>query len=150
MKTRFDRPTDTTITYEREFSAAPEKVWEAYTRPELLRTWLGYGEFVTCEMDIRPGGSFRWVWQLPEFTMGIHGEVLEVEAPRLLVTTEHMTDTDYPPTTNTVELEPLDGGGTLMRTRIEYASVEARDGAWESGMASGVEDSFTTLDGRLD
>lgn len=146
MKTTFSLPTDTTIVYERRFAAAPERLWEAYTDPELVRQWLGYGEFVTCEMDMRPGGSFRWVWQLPDFVLGIHGDVLEVEAPHRLVTTEQMTDMDYPPTRNTIEFSS-DGDGTLMRGTIEYASQEARDAAYASGMADGMDDSFTKLEG---
>lgn len=145
MKTRFTLPTDTTIAFERRFAASPERMWEAYTNPDIVRRWLGYGEFVTCEMDMRPGGSFRWVWQLPDYVLGIHGEVLEADPPHRLVTTEHMTDTDYPPTRNTVEFVS-DGDGTLMRGTSEYASTEARDAAYASGMADGMDDSFTKLD----
>lgn len=145
MKTTFNRPTDTTITYERRFSASPDRIWAAYTRPEQVTRWLGYGEFITCEMDMRTGGSYRWEWKLPDFVLGIHGDVVEADAPHRLVTTEHMTDTDYPPTTNTLELI-ADGDGTVMKGTIEYASTEARDAAYASGMAEGMDYSFTNLE----
>lgn len=148
MRTTFALPSETTITYERRFAASPERLWRAYTDPDLVRQWLGYGEFVTCEMDMHPGGSYRWVWQLPDFTLGIHGDVLEADPPRRLVTSEHMSDTDYPPTTNTIEFLPDgdgDGDGTIMRGTIEYASREARDAAYATGMADGMDDSFTEL-----
>lgn len=145
MKTTFALPTDTTITYERRFTASPERVWNAYTEPDQVRQWLGYGEFITCEMDMRPGGSYRWEWKLPDFTLGIHGDVLEAEPPHLLVTTEYMSGTDYPATRNVLELV-ADGDGTIMRGTIEYASTEARDAAYATGMADGMDDSFTALE----
>lgn len=145
MQTDFTLPNDTTIAYERRFATTPEKLWEAYTTPELVRQWLGYGEFVTCDMDIRAGGSYRWVWDINGGELEITGEVLEADAPHRLVSDEHMSGVDGPPARSVVEFV-ADGDATIMRGTIGFANREARDGAYASGMAGGMDDSFTKLD----
>ena len=149
MKTEFTLPDDTTISYTRTFAAPAERVWQAYTDPQVVRTWmLGPSEdttFEVCDMDIREGGSFRWVWLDPDGRLEIYGDVLEVDAPRRLVTTEQMGGADWPPTHNVVELTEQDGRTVLTGT-IRYPSKEARDGAYASGMADGMDVSFARLD----
>ena len=149
MKTEFTLPDDTTISYTRTFAAPAERVWQACTDPQVVRTWmLGPSEdttFEVCDMDIREGGSFRWVWLDPDGRLEIYGDVLEVDAPRRLVTTEQMGGTDWRPTHNVVELTEQDGRTVLTGT-IRYPSKEARDGAYASGMADGMDVSFARLD----
>ncbi|WP_072312975.1 SRPBCC domain-containing protein [Agrococcus sp. Marseille-P2731] len=156
MKTRFSLPDDTSIAYEREFHAPAADVWRAYTDPEIVRTWmLGPGEdteFTTCEMDVRAGGSFRWVWVDAAGELIIAGDVLEAEAPHRLVTTETMGGSamgglELPASTNTVTLTEADGV-TTMRTVSVYASREVRDGAYASGMDVGVDASYERLAAR--
>ena len=156
MKTRFSLPDDTSIAYERDFAAPAAEVWKAYTDPELVRTWmLGPNpetEFTRCEMDMRPGGSFRWEWVDRDGDLSISGDVLEVDAPHRLVTTETMGGSamqgmEFPPTTNTVTLTEHDGITTL-RTVTVYDSKESRDGAYASGMDAGVEASYDRLASR--
>ncbi len=156
MQTRFSLPDDTSIAYERDFAAPASEVWKAYTDPEIVRTWmLGPNpetEFRTCEMDVRPGGAFRWEWVDVDGELIIAGDVLEVEAPHRLVTTERMSGSamggmDFPPSTNTVTLTEADGI-TTMRTVTVYASREIRDGAYASGMDVGVDASFERLASR--
>lgn len=149
MKTEFTLPDDTTISYTRTFAAPAERVWQACTDPQVVRTWmLGPSKdttFEVCDMDIREGGSFRWVWLDPDGRLEIYGDVLEVDAPRRLVTTEQMGGADWPPTHNVVELTEQDGRTVLTGT-IRYPSKEARDGAYASGMADGMDVSFARLD----
>ena len=122
MKTEFTLPDDTTISYTRTFAAPAERVWQACTDPQVVRTWmLGPSEdttFEVCDMD---------------------------DAPRRLVTTEQMGGADWPPTHNVVELTEQDGRTVLTGT-IRYPSKEARDGAYASGMADGMDVSFARLD----
>lgn len=155
MKTQFSLPTDTAIAYERRFEAPIDRVWAAQTEPELLRRWLlgpnPDTEFAVCEMDVRPGGECRWVWRDADGELEIASTVLEAEAPRRLVTEERMRMAGmdpWPATRNTLELAE-DGEGTILRTTIEYASKEARDGAYASGMADGIEASFERIDAAL-
>lgn len=154
MKTRFTMPDDTAIAYERDFRAPAAEVWRAYTEPEIVRSWLlgpdPETEFPVCEMDMRTGGSFRWVWVDAAGELEIAGEVLEADAPRRLVSTERMGGSamggmDLPPTHNVVTFEEADGV-TTMRTVSTYASTEHRDGAYASGMADGIEAGFDRLD----
>ena len=62
-------PTDREIVITREFNAPRELVWDAMSRPELLRRWLlgppGW-EMTVCEEDARVGGTFRWAWSGPD------------------------------------------------------------------------------------
>jgi uncharacterized protein YndB with AHSA1/START domain len=156
MKTQFSMPDDTSIAYERTFSAPASEVWRAYTDPEIVRTWLLGPDpetaFPVCDMDMRPGGSFRWVWVDAQGELEISGEVLEAEEPVRLVSTERMGGSamggmDLPPTHNVVTFVEADGR-TTMRTVITYASTEMRDGAYASGMADGIEAGFDRLDDR--
>lgn len=150
MKTEFSLPEETGIRYERHFAAPVQRLWDAYTDPEVVRSWmLGPGEgttFAVCEMDVRPGGSFRWVWEHPGGRLEITGDVLEVEAPHRLVTTEAMSDVDMPPSRHEITFT-ADGEGTILTGTITYASQEIRDAAYASGMDRGMEASFERLDG---
>lgn len=148
MQTEFTLPTDTTIQYERRFPASPDKVWEAYTTPEIVRQWLGYGEFTTCEMDMRTGGSYRWVWDVNGGELEIHGDVIEAQPPHRLVTDEYMGGTDFPPARSIVEFV-AEGDETILRGTIEFPTKEARDGAYATGMADGMDDSFSKLDALI-
>ena len=61
-------PSDREIAMTREFDAPRELVFEAYTTPALLKRWLGVHNgwvLATCEIDLRPGGKYRYVWQGP-------------------------------------------------------------------------------------
>ena len=78
-------PDDTSIVVRRDFDAPPDKVWRAMTEPEHLRRWLGDPSFplTTCEMDVRVGGSYRWVFTQPDGpgVMGVRGTYDEVDRP---------------------------------------------------------------------
>lgn len=83
MKTRFTMPADTSIADERDFRAPAAEVWRAYTEPGIVRSRLlgpdPDTEFPVCEMDMRTGGSFRWVWVDAAGELEIAGEVLEAD-----------------------------------------------------------------------
>jgi uncharacterized protein YndB with AHSA1/START domain len=156
MQTRFSLPDDTSIAYEREFRAPASEVWKAYTDPEIVRTWMLGPDpdtaFPVCEMDMRPGGSFRWQWVDDDGELEIWGDVLEAEEPSRMVTIEHMGGSamggmELPPSTNTVTFDEHDGV-TTMRTVIVYDSKETRDGAYASGMDEGIEAGFLRLASR--
>lgn len=149
MKTTFNLPDETSIGYTRTFRAPVQRVWDAYTTPETVRTWMlgptPGTTFEVCDMDIRSGGGFRWVWQYPEGRLEISGDVLEIEAPHRLVTTEQMSDVDLPASRHEITLT-TDGYQTVLTGKISYASTEARDAAHASGMDAGMDASFDRLD----
>lgn len=94
-KLRVKTPADPEIVMTRVFDAPRQSVWDAMTRPELLRRWMftpPHWSWDTCEMDVRIGGSFRWVWSAPggEMALTIEGEYREIDEPRRIVHTERM------------------------------------------------------------
>lgn len=145
-------PDDTSIVMRRDFDAPPDRVWRALTEPEHLRHWLGDPAFplTTCEMDVRVGGSYRWVFTQPNgsASMGISGSYDEVERPWRMVSTEQFDD--YPgPSVNTLVLEERGDGRTAMTLTVRYVDRQMRDGWVASGMADGLGRGYERLDGVL-
>lgn len=142
-------PDDTSIVVRREFGAPPERVWRAMTEPDHLRRWLGDERvpLTTCEMDVRVGGRFRWVFGDPgsERSMGVSGTFEEVDHPRRLVTTEQFDD--FPgPSVNTLELSPVGLDRTAMTLTVRYPDQVTRDGWVASGMTTGLGQGYDRLD----
>jgi uncharacterized protein YndB with AHSA1/START domain len=97
-----------------------------------------------CEIDLRPGRAWRFVWGCADGTeMEMRGEYREVTPPERLVSTESWGG-DWPETINTVTLSEEDGKTTITQT-VLYPSREARDAALETGMKDGVSLSFNRL-----
>jgi uncharacterized protein YndB with AHSA1/START domain len=139
---------DREIAMSRVFNAPRHLVFDAWTKPELLKRWLGRADWpmVVCEVDVRVGGAYRFVWRGPQGQdMGMGGVYKEIERPERLVCTERFDDPWYEgeavATTTFVE----EGGKTTMTTVMRYASREARDGVLKSPMADGVAESYDRL-----
>jgi uncharacterized protein YndB with AHSA1/START domain len=140
------QPDETSIVVRREFGAPPARVWRAMTEPEHMRRWLGSPDFplTTCEMDVRVGGTYRWVFGSGERSMGVRGTFNEVAAPTRMVSTEQFDD--YPgPSVNTIVLAAQDDG-TAMTLTVRYPDRETRDGWVASGMTEGLGQSYDRLD----
>lgn len=153
-------PSETEVRVTRTFNASRELVWKAYTTPELVQRWLlgppGW-TMPVCEMDVRPGGKFRWRWRsdVAGQEFGFHGEFLEVEARERIVHTEHYDPGDVGGNMGEAGMSRVtvtlseNGGVTMLSTLIDYGSKEARDGALGSGMTGGMELSYQNLDRLL-
>jgi uncharacterized protein YndB with AHSA1/START domain len=142
-------PDESSIVVRRDFDAPPDQVWRAMTEPEHLRRWLGDPSFplTTCEMDVRVGGSYRWVFTQPDgpATMGVRGTYHEVDRPFRIVSTEQFDD--YPgPSTNTLVLDERADGRTTMTLTVRYVDQAMRDGWIASGMTEGLGRSYELLD----
>jgi uncharacterized protein YndB with AHSA1/START domain len=117
-----------------------------------MKQWLlgpdGW-QMTVCEVDPRVGGRYRYAWAPEEGTegepFGFDGETLVMEAPRRSVTTEHMTDTDFPSTLNDLSLREEDGA-TLITVLIEYPDKDTRDMVLATGMTDGMETSYARLE----
>ena len=138
----------------RVFDAPRQLVYDAHTKPDLVRRWLlgppGWSMPV-CEMDVRVGGTYRWVWRKDKdgTTMGMGGVYREVRAPERLVSTEKFDEAWYPgESLNTLVLVEQGGRTTLTQT-MRYESREARDAVIKSGMEKGVTASYDRLDDLL-
>ena len=145
---------DRELVMTRVFAAPRTLVFDAYTKPELVTRWLlgppGWSMPV-CEMDVRVGGTYRWVWRHDRdgTEMGMGGTYREVRAPERLVATERFDEAWYPgEALNTLVLVEQGGRTTLTQT-MRYESREARDAVIKSGMESGVKASYDRLDDLL-
>ncbi|MGH2784659.1 MAG: SRPBCC family protein [Actinomycetota bacterium] len=137
------------IVMTREFDAPRELVWDAWTKPELLKRWLGVRggwTFPVCEVDLVVGGKYRWVWRGPDGTeMGVSGEYREIVAPERLVATEEFDDAWYEgDCLNTIELTERDGR-TTVTTTMHLDNATIRDGVLAGPMAGGVSESYDVL-----
>jgi uncharacterized protein YndB with AHSA1/START domain len=98
-----------------------------------------------CEMDLRPGGMWRYVWRKDAGTeMEMTGAIVDVVPPDRLVTTERWGG-DWPEATNILELTESEGRTTAVLT-MRYASKDVRDRALGTGMTGGMDISFARLD----
>lgn len=143
-------PSDLEIRLVRSFAAPRRLVFEAYTTPALIRRWLlgppGW-EMPVCEVDLRVGGRYRYVWRHPDGQeMGLTGTFREIVPPERIASTE-VFDQDWTggEALGTVELSETAGRTTLTMT-IRYGSQEVRDTVLKTGMAEGVEAGFARLD----
>lgn len=136
-----------TIVMKRVFDAPRKLVFEAWTNPEHVSRWmLGPSGWTmpVCEIDLRPGGAWHFVWQHSKGEkMEMRGVYREIVPPERLVATESWGG-DWPETVNTLTLAEEDGKTTITQTML-FPSVEARDRAAKSGMEEGVEPSFNRL-----
>jgi uncharacterized protein YndB with AHSA1/START domain len=142
-------PSEREIAMTRVFDAPRHLVFEAYTKPELLKRWLGVRNGWTldvCEIDLRVGGRYRYVWRGANGQeMGMGGVFLEIEPPERIVSTEAFDNPWYPgEAVGTVLLVEQDGKTTLTLS-VLYQSQEARDGILQTPMAEGVGESFDKL-----
>ena len=149
--TTFTTPTDREIVMTRVFDAPRKLVWEAWTSPEHLPHWMlgppGW-TMPVCEVDLRPGGSWHFVWRKADGAeMAMRGVYREVVPPERLVSTESWGG-DWPETLNTLLLVEEDGRTTMTLT-VLYPSKEARDAALQTGMKEGMNATFVRLDEYL-
>lgn len=146
---------DTHVRITRLVEGPIDLVWRAHQDPDLIRRWMlgpdGWRMSV-CEVSPEVGGRYRFEWEPLEGTegerFGFDGETLLSEAPRRAVTTEHMTGTDLPSTTNDLTLYEEDDA-TLVTVLIEYPDVQTRDMVLATGMTDGMEQSFRRLESVL-
>jgi uncharacterized protein YndB with AHSA1/START domain len=140
-------PNDTDILIERDFDAPAALLWRTWTEPELVKRWWGFetGVWQVCEMDVRVGGTWRWVVIDRDMEVGFHGEYRELDAPRRLVSTEIYEGAPDSVGVNTITLEEHDGVTTL-RTVVHYESKEVRDAVIESGMEGGLQVSYDRME----
>lgn len=144
--TIFTTPSDQEVVTTRVFDAPRRLVWEAWTSPEHLPHWMLGPEGWTmpvCEIDLRPGGAYRFVWRRPDGAeMGISGAYQEVTPPERLVATEAWDG--WTETLNTLVLSEEDGKTTITNT-VRYPSKEARDAALQTGMKEGLSQGLDRL-----
>jgi uncharacterized protein YndB with AHSA1/START domain len=146
-------PTDKEIVITRVFNAPPELVFDCYTKPELLRRWMfgpnGWA-FTVCDIELRVGGKYRYVWTGPEdASMGTSGVFKTILVPEKIMKTQ-LFDEDWTGGEAIVTLQLTEQHGqTTAVTSILHSSKEARDLALQSGMEPGLEMGFERLEALL-
>ena len=145
--TTFTTPSNREIVMTRVVDAPRRLVFEAWTKPEHLPHWmLGPKDWTmpVCEIDLRPGGAWHFVWRRADATeMEMRGVYKEIAPPGRLVSTESWGG-NWPETLNTLVLSEEDGKTTITNT-VLYPSKEARDAALGTGMRDGASESFDRL-----
>ena len=145
-------PSEREIVMEREFDAPRQLVFDAWTKPEILKRWFGVRNGWTmskADVDLRVGGSyhFRWRNSADGTEFGFTGTYREITAPDRFVHSErfdHDPDDDAFASINTYVFVEKHGKTTLT-IRSVFPSKDVRDQALASGMANGVEESFEVL-----
>jgi uncharacterized protein YndB with AHSA1/START domain len=139
-------PTDREIVMTRVFDAPRHLVWDAFTKPELLKRWFGPRgwSMVVCEVDLRVGGGFRFVLHSPDGKdMGMRGVYREIVAPERSVHMESFDD--YPGESQVTGAFVEQGGQTTLIATVLYPSQEVRDIVIKSGMEHGAAESYDKL-----
>lgn len=139
-------PSDREVRLTRVFDAPRAMVYDALTNPALLKRWFGPHGFSlpVCEVDLRVGGSWRYVLEGPDGkTMGMGGKYLALTPPDGLVHTEAFDDFPGEARVTTVLTEE-NGKTTLVVTSLA-ASKEIRDAVVASGMEHGAAETYDRL-----
>ena len=151
-----ETPSDREVRVTRKFKAPAKLVWDAHTKPELVRKWQ-YGfegwSLPICDMDVRPGGAYRWRWRNDDDgqEMGVFGKYIKVTPHTKLVYDQHYDPGSLgvpmttEPTIITTVFTESEGLTTLTVTML-FASKEERDAAVATGMTDGMELSYERMD----
>ncbi|MEM1233263.1 MAG: SRPBCC domain-containing protein [Pseudomonadota bacterium] len=145
-------PTELTIEVRRSFEAPRPLLWRAFTDPDLVPRWLTGPEGHTmpiCEMDVRVGGAFRWVWQFSDGQqMAAEGVYSVVEEGARLVNSETFDIAQDRSTRVETRFVEAGRGAEVIHT-LTYDSRATRDAVLETPMDAGMEASFARLDGLI-
>ena len=140
-------PTERELVMTRVFNAPRQLVFDALTKPELLRRWYGPAgwSMVVCEIDLRVDGAWRFVSRRPDGKqIGQRGVYREIAAPERLVNTESWEDWNPGELLVTTILVEHAGTTTLTMTSL-FPSQEVRDMLIKSGMTSGAAETYDKL-----
>ncbi|HEV8146829.1 MAG TPA: SRPBCC family protein [Bryobacteraceae bacterium] len=142
-------PTDREIVMTRAFNAPRRLVFDAMTKPELLKRWF-FGppgwSLEVCEIDLKVGGGYRYLWRgRGGIEMGMRGVYREIVSPERIVQTEAFDQSWYPgEAVGTLVLVERDGKTTLTQT-VLYDSRETRDAVLKTPMERGVAMGYDRL-----
>ncbi|MGH3992732.1 MAG: SRPBCC family protein [Pseudonocardiaceae bacterium] len=141
-------PTDEQILITRGFDAPKHLVYRAWTTPELVRRWWSgqRGEMKVAEIDLRVGGSWRYVMVADGgFEVAFHGEYREIVPNERIVSTEVYEGMPEGEAVNTLTFTEVDGRTTLT-VLVQHTSKEHRDAHINSGMEAGLQKAMDFLE----
>jgi len=146
-------PSDLEIAMTRVFNAPRRLVFDALTKPELVKQWLlgppGW-TMPVCEIDLRVDGAYRYVWRKDTGKeMGMGGVFREIVPHERVVCTELFDEAWYAGEALVSNILVEQGGKTTLTVTSRFQSRETRDGVLKSGMESGVAVSYDRLEQLL-
>jgi len=140
-------PGDRGLHIERTLNAPRDRVWAAYTEPELLAQWWGRGNKLVIErMEVKRGGHWRFVEHAAEGSHGFEGRYREVTPKQRVVQTFEWDGMPGHVAVETMILEDLGDGRTRLISESLFHTAEERDGMLYSGMEQGRNQSYAALD----
>jgi uncharacterized protein YndB with AHSA1/START domain len=144
-------PREREIRIERIFNAPRDRVWRAYTEPELLAQWWGRGNKVVIEKyELERGGHWRFVEHAAGETHGFEGRFAEIVPQERVVQTFEWDGMPGHVALETMELHDLGDGRTKIIATSLFMTNEDRDGMLQSGMEGGLNESYAALDRLLE
>jgi uncharacterized protein YndB with AHSA1/START domain len=150
-KAAITTPADREVRIERIFDAPRERVWRAVTDPALVAKWWGRGNRLDIErMEVKRGGHWRYVEHAHGETHGFEGRYREVVPPSRIERTFEWDGMPGHVAVETMTLEDLGDGRTRLVSLSLFHTTEDRDGMLQSGMESGVNESYAALDEVLE
>jgi uncharacterized protein YndB with AHSA1/START domain len=143
-------PGDREIHVERIFDAPRDRVWRAFTDPELVAQWWGRGNRLVIErMEVERGGHWRFVEHSAEGEHGFEGRYREVTPQERLVYTFEWDGMPGHVIVETAAFEDLGDGRTRVVSDSLFHTTEERDGMMGAGMQEGLDESYAALDRLL-
>jgi uncharacterized protein YndB with AHSA1/START domain len=149
-RTSMERTSDREIVITRTFRAPADIVFDAWTKPELVRRWWAPRSrgvtLVQCDANVRPGGAYRYLLARGSSeSFAFSGKYVEIARPTRLVYTQIFEAFPDGEAVVTVSFEERDGSSTLVAHEL-YPSKEALDRALTSGMEDGMRETMDQLD----
>lgn len=148
-RTTMDLVGDREIVITRTFAAPAAIVFDAFTKPELVRRWWAPASrgvtLEVCDADVRPGGAYRYVLARGETERyAFSGTYLEVERPTRLVYTQRLEP--HPGDVHVTVSFTEKGGATAFVSREVWPSRDVREMALRTGMEAGMRETMDLLD----
>ena len=142
-------PSDREIVMTRLFDAPRDLVFEAMTKPEHVRKWWGNLDdrysMLVCDIDLRPGGAWRFVGKHPGGEVAFRGVYREIAPPDRLVFTEIYEP--YPDVESVITaIFSEENGKTRLTSTCVYPSLDVRNMVINSGMEKGAAISYDRLE----
>jgi uncharacterized protein YndB with AHSA1/START domain len=144
-------PSDREVEMVRVFDAPKQMVFDAFSKPELLKRWFGPRgwSLSECTVDLKVGGGFRFILRSPDGNeMGMRGTYREIAAPDRSVHLESFDD--FPGESQVTSVFTETEGKTTLTVTVLYPSKEVRDAVIQSGMEHGAAESYDKLAEMLD
>lgn len=153
-KLQVTTPSDREIAMSRVFDAPRSMLFDAHTRPELIRRWLGVRagwSMPVCEVDLKVGGRYRYVWSKNDGAqqMGMGGVFLEIVRPERIVNTEKFDQSWYEGEAVDTLVLVEQGGRTTLTITVRYESQAVRDAVLRSPMEQGMAEGYDKLEAML-